>query len=246
MNVKQKLILITFIILCLLTEKVIWYLFPFTGLGGLISWPLAIIITGISSYIIYKYLKKNRPMLINICMVILIYIIDTFLLIKFHPQDYGGSPITQIKQCISAYKNYDNISFNSFSSLNNAERVTYIFKFKNKLPISISNIYISNNGADPIKSRDYEIFNFKKYLKYNKTKLTLTASDDGYFLTEKTKPFFKTKHFFKRKFLESSGIGYVDTSEKFYYDISKDSFELKSGVEREFNRFLKFTKKASW
>lgn len=244
MTTQQKIFISIFFILSLLTEKLIWYLFPFTGLGGLISWPSTIIITGISSYIIYRSIKKRGLNLIVVILTSILFLIDTFLLIEVHPQDYGGNPTDQLRQCVTAYKNYDQIRFDAFGSLNKAERVTYIHKFQNQLPSSISILYIDKEDGKETSSRSYEIFNYSDTTKYDSTKIMLQQSGDFVILTEKLKPYLETKHAIRRTFLGDNGIGYIDTT-NIFYNISKDNFELKSGIEKEFYRLLKFTKKVN-
>ncbi len=245
MTIQQKLFVSTFIILSLLTEKLIWYLFPFTGLGGLICWPATVIITGLSTYIIYRAIKKRGINPIVVFLTSIFFIIDTFLLIEVHPQDYGGDPIDQIRQCVTAYKNYDEIRFDTFGSLNKAERVAYIHKFQNRLPSSISILYIDKDNGDENSSRSYEIFNYSDTTKYDTTKIVLQQNGDFVILTEKLKPNFEIKHSIRRTFLRDNGSGYIDKTNKFFYNINKDNFELKSGIEKEFYRLLKLTKKAS-
>jgi len=245
MTTQQKIFISTFIILSLLTEKLIWYLFPFTGLGGLICWPLTIIIIGISSYIIYRVVKRKGLNLLIGLLTFVLFAIDTFLLIEFHPQDYGGNPTDQIGQCVTAYKQYDQITYDAFASLNKAQRVAYIHKFQDRLPTSISILYIDKDSSDETFSRSYEIFNYSDTTKYDSTKIVLQQNGDFVILTEKVKPNLETKHVIRRTFLSDNGTGYIDTTNNFFYNINKDNFAFKSGIEKEFYRLLKWTKKAS-
>lgn len=245
MTTQQKIFISTFVILLLLTEKLIWYLFPFTGLGGLICWPSTIIIAGISSFIIYRIIKKKGLNTLAIVLTFFLFIADTFLLIEIHPQDYGGDPKSQIGQCITAYEKYDQIGFDTFATLNKADRVTYIHKFKNQLPLSVSILYIDKEDGNETSSRSYEIFNYSDKIKYDTSKIGLQQNGDFVVLTEKVNPNVQTKHIIRRKFLNDNGTGYIDTTNKFFYNINKDNFELKSGIENEFYRLLNLTKKAS-
>lgn len=190
-------------------------------------------------------MKKKGLNLLTIALTFLLFIADTFLLIEIHPQDYGGDPTKQLGEFITAYKNYDQIGFDTFALLNKADRVTYIHKFKNQLPLSISTLYIDKEDGNETSSRTYEIFNYSNTIKYDTSKIGLQQSGDFVILTEKLKPNFQTKHIIRRKFLSDNGTGYIDTTSNFFYNINKDNFELKSGIENEFYRLLNLTKKAS-
>jgi hypothetical protein len=189
-------------------------------------------------------MKKKGLNPLTIVLTFLLFIADAFLLIEVHPQDYGGDPTNQIGQCITAYKNYDQIGFDAYASLNKADRVAYIHKFKNQLPLSISILYIDKEDGNETSSRTYEIFNYTDSIKYDTSKIGLQQNGDFVALTEKVKPNFQTKHIIRRTFLSDNGTGYIDTTSKFFYNINKDNFELKSGIENEFYKLLNLTKKA--
>jgi hypothetical protein len=89
-----------------------------------------------------------------------------------------------------------------------------------------------------------EIFNYTDSIKYDTSKIGLQQNGDFVALTEKVKPNFQTKHIIRRTFLSDNGTGYIDTTSKFFYNINKDNFELKSGIENEFYKLLNLTKKA--
>lgn len=247
MTTRQIIFISTFIILSLLTEKAIWYLFPYTGLGGLICWPSTIIISGISSYIIYRAIRKRGLNQNVIFMTAILFVIDTLLLIEIHPQESGGDQTNQIGQFISAVRNYDQIDFDSFASLNKAERVIYIYKFQNRLPSSISTLNIEKDNKDNNEntSRNYELYNYYDSIKYDTAKIMLQQNGDFVILTEKSKPNFGRRHVIRRTFLDDNGTGYIDTTTKYFYNINRDNFELKSGIEKEFYRLLKLIKTTS-
>jgi hypothetical protein len=242
---KRKILLTLFFVLSLLTEQFIWYLFPFTGLGGLICRPTAIILASCSTYLLYRLIKKRIYKLVLIGLAFIFFILQFIFLLYIHPQDYGGEPIDQLKQYAKTYRNYNQVDFNKFDSLNRSERVAFIYKYKNKLPKSISVLYIDTliSSYTNQYERQYTIYNYDNYTIYDTSKLKVVQTDTSTFVQEPLNN--NAIHKLYKAFINDNGVGFSDTLNKYQYNISKDSFDLKSGAEKIFYNLLSWTKKAS-
>lgn len=242
---KRQIILTLFFVFSLLTEQFIWYLFPFTGLGGLICWPTAIVLASCSTYFLFRLIKKEISKIVLIGVTCTISILQFIFLLYIHPQDYGGEPIKQLKQYVKTYQNYNRVTFYKFDSLNTPERVAFIYKYKRKLPRSISVLYIDTlvSGYTNQYERQYTIYNYSNYSTCDTSKLKLFQTDSSIYVQETLNN--NTKHKLYKGFVYDNGIGFSDTLNKYQYNISKDTFDLKTGAEKIFYKLLSWTKKAS-
>lgn len=242
-KLNRTILFISYVIVGLLTEGFIFYLFPFTGLGGLICYPTSVIISLIFGWCIYKITKKQvKPIFIGLISFSFLTI-QFFIELTFHPQDFGGSPFSQLNSFSKAVKNYDNINYTGFSNLNQADRVVFIYKFKNKLPQSISTLYIDNSD---IKS-EYDFYNYPNgKIVYDTTKLKLLYTDTSLVIIQNP----NSKNFIElsvadKTLLNNDAGGYSEMGSSIFYNVAKDSFQLNSGIQKLFYKYLSWTKKAS-
>ncbi len=245
MTISRQIILILFFVFSLLTEQVIMYLFPFTGLGGLICWPSAIILASGSTYLLFRLLKKGISKVVLIGLIFTIFLLQFISLLYIHPQDYGGSPIDQLEKFSKTFNKYSKIDFNKFDRLNKSERVAFIYKFKNILPKSISILYIDTLTSNYTThyQRQYPIYNYDGYFTYDTLKLKISQTDTSTYVQELLNN--NVRHKLYNGFINDNGTGFSDTVNKYQYNISTDTFDLITGSEELFYNFLTLTKKGN-
>jgi hypothetical protein len=236
----------------LLTEGFILWLFPFTGLGGLICWPTSVVLSLIFAFVLLRIHKKiNRIRSTVICFV-------AFLSIQFSaqllltPQDYGGEPIGQISEAISAYRQFDQIDFNDFSELNQYERVAYIFKNKNSLPDNYLILSIDSVNdqhllpGDPhyyARSKTYMIENRNGTKIWNTDELGIIENDSSTVVIERLADGDSIVHRTMTNFLRGGFGDFRNDNVSLF--IREDDLELKSGMQKVFYNALELGKKAS-
>jgi hypothetical protein len=240
---KRLIFFVSYLLVGLLTEAFIFYLFPYTGLGGLICYPTSIIISLVLGWTIYKLTKKELKLVYTIIIFITLLTIQFYIELFVHPQDFGGDPISQITAFNSASKKYDSITFDNFSSLNEAEKVAYIYKFKSILPQSITILNIDRES----KIANYEIYNYANGKTiFDTTKLKLIYTDTSTIIIETLKDkTILTSIVPDKNLMSNISGGYFDREKSTYYTVSKNTFELKTGIEKLFYSYLSLTKKAS-
>ena len=244
----RTILFISYALAGLLTESLISYLFPYTSLGGLICYPTSIILSLLFGWSLYKITKRSlKPFLVGLIFFVFIFL-QFIIELNVHPQDFGGSPSQQIADFKHASENYDNINFDSFPALNRAERVAYIYKFKNRLPSSISTLSIDTSEDEFVSqvSRKYMILNYARDTTYDTTLLKLIRTDTFLIIIENPNDSFKINVHHTDKYLLNNTAGGVRDREKpIMYNILLDTFELKTGIEKLFYKYLSWTKKAS-
>jgi hypothetical protein len=244
----RTILFISYAFAGLLTESLISYLFPYTGLGGLICYPTSIILSLLFGWILYKISKRSsKPVLVGLTFFVFISL-QFIVELNVHPQDFGGSPFQQIADVKRASKNYDNIRFDSFPVLSRAERVAYIYKFKNRLPLSISALSIDTSEDEFVSqvSRKYMILNYARDTTYDTTLLKLIRTDTSLVIIENPKDSSKINVHYTDKYLLNNTAGGVSDREKSaMYNVVLDNFEFNTGIEKLFYKYLSWTKKAS-
>ena len=239
---KLSIIFIVYIILGLITESIIFYLFPFTGLGGIICYPICVILSLAFGWILLKLTKQNIQKLYIFFAFIFFLLLQFYFELKIHPQDFGGSPISQISHCKKALANYDKIKFGDYGSLTKFEKVIYYFKYKDKLPQSISTLSIDRNNVAAV----YDISNYANdSISYDKNKIDFSYSDTTIKIIENpnsTEP-RKSEIPFKNLLKQKAG-GYYDRDNSTYYNVNESSFAFNTGIESAFYNYLRITKKA--
>ena len=240
---KPLIILISYIILGLITESIIFYLFPFTGLGGVICLPSSIILSIVFGWILYKLTQRDISKLLVLLVALCFLIIQFYLELKIHPQDFDGSPISQIKGFNKALTNYDKIKFGYFGSLTKSEKVIYYFKFKDKLPKSISTLSIDRNNITSV----YDISNYgNDSISYDKNKIDFSYTDTTIRIIENPNSAEPKKSEIPfRNLLKQKGGGYFDRDNSTIYNVNENDFAFKTGIESVFYSFLRMTKNAN-
>jgi len=242
----RKILFIVYAFTGLLTESFIFYLFPYTGLGGVICFPISILLSVLFGWTLYKLTKQFfAPLLVGILFLLFIAI-QFEIELQVHPQDFGGSPLQQIADCKSAYTFYDSINFDSYPQLGRAKRVAYIYKFKNKLPSSISTLSIDSLLEDYSSkfNRKYMFLNYTHDTTYDTNSLTLTRTDTSLIIIENPKDSSKVNvHITDKYLLDHPGGGIYDRENSIIYNVSLDKFELNTGLEELFYKYLSMTKK---
>jgi hypothetical protein len=239
----RKIVFWLYLALSLLSETFILWLFPFTGLGGLICWPITILLSLGLGYLLYLLTKMQ----FNLWSIALLFsvtlIFQTYIELLVVPQDFGGNAISKISYSYKAYKNYDSIQFKDFANLTQAERVDFIYKFKNKLPDSFIILTLQKyDGNDSIIiSRDYIIENRKSKRIYDTSKIKIIENDTATIIIENPNKINKQIHTLDANFLNTTGGGFDDNG--LLIDVVEDDFKLKTGIEKLFSGILKLTKR---
>lgn len=141
-------------------------LFPYTGLGRIITIPITIVV---NSAIIALGIFLSRKMKLPLCVIvwIVIIVITVSNTITFHPQEYSPSVYKQIGHSISAIKHYDEIGKASiYKSIEShdvenlslniqtpQEYIVALHKFRDELPLDgsfVLNESVDKYGVDPI------------------------------------------------------------------------------------------------
>ena len=185
----------TFILSSILIQAELVYLFPFTGLGRIIAIPLAIILTaGIAAAYLYGFktnkIFKSYPLLIAIPILLIV----CFVNLQVYKQEYRPPVLSQLKNYIQVYYNYDQIVFEDiYIPRSNPDYqhqegylpryVAALHKFQDQIPYdSTYSIYLEKdrnivyaNNYDPILTSKKEI----------KEKLKTGAEKKFYELLEK-------------------------------------------------------------
>ncbi len=176
---KRLLLFGLYVILCLIAESFILWLFPYTGLGGLICWPLTIIFAFGLGFITFKLAKRQQKIWQLSTLFLTVFTVQILLQLWTTPQDFGGSTFYKIGDTFKAYKNYNRINYSDFTNLTTGERVSYIYKFKEELPDKFIALQIDSTGQnyESLKPRTY-LFEFKKgKIQYDSRQLKLIYND---------------------------------------------------------------------
>ena len=220
----QLLISLLIFLIAIISEAYLLWLFPFTGLAGLVCWPIAILTAICSAVLFYQISKKIKKRILNLPILISLIFIQTYVLLWFHPQDFGGDVFHQIRSAVKAYNSYETIQLNDYSRLNRFEKVVFIKKYESQLPPSISTLTIDE--------RKYLIWNYKNKREYDKNIIDFIETDSSTTITEVINANKYLTHNLSRNFLNNSGTG-VDKGD-FFISISRDEIEntFDSGIEQ--------------
>jgi hypothetical protein len=240
---KRLIIYGLYFMLCLTAEVFILWLFPYTGLGGLICWPLTIIFSLGLGYIIYRIAKRQFKFWQFSILFFCIFVFQVTLQLWTTPQDFGGDTFSKISDTYKAYLNYYNIEYADFPNQTTAERVVFIYKFKNELPNSFVTLQIDSTGQDykSINSRVYIIENRNGIRYYDTTKLKLIETDTATVIIEYYKNNDTLIHKMNRNFLNIKAGGWGD--KKLNLNVNEDDFKIETGIEKLLYSILGQTKK---
>jgi hypothetical protein len=240
---KRLLIYGLYVILCLTVETFILWLFPYTGLGGLICWPLTIIFALGLGFFIFKTTKRQLKIWQHSTLFLSVFTTQIFLQLWTTPQDFGGTTFYKIGDAFRAYKYYNKINYTDFPNLTTGERVAYIYKFKDKLPNSFVLLQIDSTGQDyeSVNQRTYVIENNNGKRHYDSAKLNLIESDTATIIIEYFSDSDTLVHKMNRNFLNIKAGGWGDKGVNL--NVNEDNFELETGIEKLLYGILERTRK---
>lgn len=240
---KRLLLYGLYVIFSLIAETFILWLFPYTGLGGLICWPLTIIFALGLGFIIFKATKRHLKILKLSTLFLSVFTIQILLQLWTTPQDFGGTTFYKIGDAFRAYKNYNKINYSDFPNLTTGKRVAYIHKFKDKLPNSFVSLQIDSTGQDyeSVNQRTYVIENRNGKRQYDKAKLNLIESDTATIIIEYFSDTDTLVHKMNRNFLNIEAGGWGDKGVNL--NVNEDNFKLETGIEKLLYGILERTRK---
>lgn len=239
----------TYFLIGLLTEGFVLWLFPNTGLGGLICWPTALFFSLVFAFgllMIHKKIKNRR--LTIVCFITFLFI-QVYAQLLLTPQEYGGEPIEQISKAITTYKGFDKTDFTDFAKLDQFERVAYIFKNKKSLPDSYLILSIDSLNDKHLIPGDSNYYTYSKiYLIENRdgkrswdtNELGIIETDSSTIIIQRNGHRDSVVYETVYKLLRG-GVGGGDD----YLSIfcTEDNLELKTGMQEFFYDILSLTKK---
>lgn len=101
-----------FILSSFLIQIELVYLFPYTGLGRIITIPLAILLTvGIAAFYFFGVLTNKTLKSYPVLTAIPTFFLVCFINLQIYTQEYRPSVVSQIKNYIQVYFNYNEIVF---------------------------------------------------------------------------------------------------------------------------------------
>lgn len=240
---KRLLLYGLYFVLCLTAETFILWLFPFTGLSGLICWPLTILFALGLGFIIFKITKRQLNIWQYTALFLSIFTVQIFLQLWTTPQDFGGTTFYKIFDAFGAYRNYNSIEYSNFPNLTSGERVAYIYKFKDKLPNSFVLLQIDSTAQDfqSVNSRTYLIENRNGIRHYDTAKLRIIENDTSTIIFECHQNNDTLIHKMNRNFLNIEAGGWGDKG--LNLNINQDDFKISTGIEKLLYGILERTKK---
>lgn len=122
-----------------------------TGLGGLFCYPQALVV-GLALGLFLFYGLKLKQKWLRGLFIAMVLLIQGWIQLTGHPQDYPASTTEQLMVFYSAHAGYDTLKYADFPLVNYAERVSYIYKFQHELPDRLIALTISGVEED----RDYK------------------------------------------------------------------------------------------
>ncbi len=246
------ILFLTYFIIGLLTEGFVLWLFPNTGLAGLICWPTALFFSLVFAFGVLRVHKKFKKRRVTIICFASFLSIQVFLQLLLTPQEYGGEPLEQFSEAITTYRQFNRSDRRDFSTLNQFERVSYIFKNKNTLPDSYLILSIDSvNDRDLIpgdphyytKSKTYMIEKRNGKKTWNTGELGIIENDSSTFLIERLPGGDSLVHKTLDNFLRG-GLGDF-RNENLSLTVTEDNLQLKTGMQKVFYSVLELGKKAS-
>ena len=240
---KRLLLFGLYVILCLIAESFILWLFPYTGLGGLICWPLTIIFAFGLGFIIFKLAKRQQKIWQLSTLFLTVFTVQILLQLWTTPQDFGGSTFYKIGDTFKAYKNYNRINYSDFTNLTTGERVSYIYKFKEELPDKFIALQIDSTGQnyESLKPRTY-LFEFKKgKIQYDSRQLRLIYNDTSTTIIEYLSNSDTIIHKTVRDIFSPQLMGWSENGYNFFR--KEDDFEMTTGIEKLLYGILEKTRK---
>ena len=239
----------TYFAIGLLTEGFILWLFPNTGLGGLICWPTALFLSFVFAFGLLRIHKKIKSRRLTVICFVSFLLIQFFVQLLITPQEYGGQPIEQVSKAITTYERFDKIDFSDFAKLDQFERVAYIFKNEKALPDSYLILSIDSLNDKHLipgdtnyytKSKTYIIENRDGERSWDKKELTLIETDSSTIIIERNENGDSLVHKTANDILEG-GVG--TTTDNISIFCKRDDLKLTTGLQEMFYDLLSLTKK---
>ena len=249
-KITSTIIFWTYFLIGLLIEGYILWLFPYTGLGGLICWPTAIILSFLFSFGFLKIHKRFHSRRLTIISSIAFIVSQTSVQLLITPQEIGGKPVQQISELISTYRRFNEIDYSDFSKLKQFERVAYIFNNMKSLPDSYLILSIDSVNdkhllpGDPdyfTKSKTYSIENRNGKKVWNTKELGLIETDSSTIIIQRNEQGDSVVYETIDDLLRG-GVG-NSTSDNLSIFCDKDDLKLKTGLQEVFYDLLSLTKK---
>jgi hypothetical protein len=244
MNKTKRLLLYgLYVILCVTAEIFILWLFPHTGLAGMICWPLTMIFAFGLGFIIFKAAKRQLKIWQLSTLFLSVFTIQIFLQLLTTPQDSSERTFYQIGDAFKAYINYNRLNYSDFPNLTKGQRVTYIYKFKEKLPDKFITLQIDSTGQnyESLNPRTY-VFEYRKgKIQYDSTQLRLIESDTSTILIEYLPNSDTLIHKTIRNIFNPQLMGWSDNGYNFFKKV--DNFKTTTGIEELHYSILQRTKK---
>lgn len=237
----MKLLFAVYITVGLLIEWIILWLFPYTGLGGLICWPTALIFSLVLGFLLFKLSKRQLKKWQLIISFFILISIQSIIQLALTPQDYGGNVFSKIIDAKKGYNNYKSIEYTDFPNLSSGERVAYLHKFKYRLPNSLSILTIDSlkNEYESINPRFYLIENKNGKRIYNESKISIEEINDSTIITEYL---LQDTIVYKmhKNFMNIGAGGY--NNRIITLDLYEDDLKLDTGIEKLLFLIMEITK----
>tara|TARA_R110002020_G_scaffold401078_2_gene611336 strand:- start:6647 stop:7390 length:744 start_codon:yes stop_codon:yes gene_type:complete len=240
---KRLLLFGIYVILCMIAEAIILWLFPYTGLGGLICWPLTILIAMGLGLIIFKVTKRQLKIWQLSTLFLCVFSFQIFLQLMTTPQDFGGTTLYKIRDTFNAYVKYDSINYSDFANLTTGERVAYIYKFKEELPDKFIALQIDSTGQnyESLNPRTH-LFEFKKgKIQYDSRQLKLINNNTSTTIIEYLPNSDTIIHKTVRDIFSPQLMGWSENGYNFFR--KEDDFEMTTGIEKLLYGILERTRK---
>ena len=129
-NQKEARIFGAYFFIGLLIEWFLFWLFPNTGMGGMICWPIAIILSTLIGFVLYKLVMIPLSLWMVIPIAVVLLVFQTKVQLGLMPQDFGGKPSQQISEAKAAYCNYDKIHVAQSQFSSSYEVIVFKYKFQ--------------------------------------------------------------------------------------------------------------------
>ncbi|HTO16769.1 MAG TPA: hypothetical protein VLZ83_13450 [Edaphocola sp.] len=242
-NLIRILLFSLYVILGLIIEGFILWLFPFTGIAGLVCWPIAIFLSLGFGYVLIKLTKKSSNVWRTLGVFFVLIIFQSFVQLVTTPQESGV--FLTINDTKNAYYKFDKIEVNDFPNLSRGERVVYIYKFKSNLPSSFITLTIDSlkNDDENTNPRVYLIKNIKGKKHFDKNKINIVESDTATLITEYYNKTDTSVYKMNRNFMNIGSGGYNDRVISIF--IHEDNLKFNSGMEILLYKILSWTKNAN-
>ena len=236
----QKILPLCYLIFGIASEYFLLWLFPYTGLGGLICYPTTILLSLVFGFLLFKLLKNGLTIGGSALIFLIFFAIQLSIQMCFLPQEIGGTPFSKIEHSIRAYINYDKISIADLSKLDREEKAVFIYKYRNNLPSSFIILTIDSGRGQNSNPREYVIININRKKNYDKGKINIVENDTATLINE-FRGHDTSLYKMTPNFMNIVNGGFVNDTISIY--IEEDSLKLKTGIDKLLYTITAWTKK---